>query len=52
MSFENLNCCFQKDCKITVLKFKHKIFIFNLKSETGEKSKSSHFFKLKKEARM
>ena len=31
MSFSNLNCCFQKDCKIIVLNFKNKIFIFNLK---------------------
>lgn len=30
-SFENLNCGFQKDCKITVLNLKNKIFIFNLK---------------------
>ena len=29
-SFENLNCGFQKDCKITVLNLKNKI-IFNLK---------------------
>ena len=31
MCFLNLNCCFQKDRKVTVLNFKNKIFSFNLK---------------------
>ena len=30
MCFLNLNCCFQKDHKVTVLNFKNKIFSFNL----------------------
>ena len=30
MRFLNLNCCFQKDHKVTVLNFKNKIFSFNL----------------------
>ena len=43
MSFENLNCCFQKDCKITVLNFKNKIFIFNLKVKLEKESNQSSF---------
>ena len=31
MCFLNLNCCFQKDHKVTVLNFKNKIFSFNFK---------------------
>ena len=40
MSFENLSCCFQKDCKITVLNFKNKIFIFNLKVKLERRVKA------------
>ena len=43
MSFENLNCCFQKDCKITVLNFKNKIFIFNLKVKLERRVKAVIF---------
>ena len=43
MSFENLNSCFQKDCKITVLNFKKKIFIFNLKVKLERRVKAVIF---------
>ena len=50
MSFENLYCCFQKDCKITVLNFKNKIFIFNLKVKLETRVKAV-IFSLKKKTR-
>ena len=43
MTFENLNGCFQKDCKITVLNFKKKIFIFNLKVKLERRVKAIIF---------
>ena len=43
MSFENLNCCFQKDCKIPVLNFKNKIFIFHLKVKLERRVKAVIF---------
>ena len=43
MTFENLNGCFQKDCKITVLNFKKKIFIFNLKVKLERRDKAVIF---------
>ena len=43
MTFENLNGCFQKDCKITVLNFKKKIFIFNLKVKLERRVKAVIF---------
>ena len=48
MTFENLNGCFQKDCKITVLNFKNKIFIFNLQVKL-EKESNQSFFHTEKE---
>ena len=42
-SFANLNCGFQKDCKITVLNLKNKIFIFNLKVKLEGKLKAVIF---------
>ena len=43
MSFENLNCCFQKDCKIPVLNLKNKIFIFHLKVKLERRVKAVIF---------
>ena len=43
MTFENLNGCFQKDCKITVLNFKKKIFIFNLQVKLERRVKAVIF---------
>ena len=54
----SLRCVFKistvafKDCKVTVLNFKKKVFIFNLKVKLEGRLKSSHFFKLKKKTHM
>ena len=45
---KNLNYCLQKDCKITVLNFKNKIFIFNLQVKL-EKESNQSFFHTEKE---